>query len=168
MNEPKSREQEIREKLTAERKALYDKSFEEVMKFVESCKKYGDDYGGCVVAIGQAALAVMDHLGNEFGITGFQAGCINFEILRNWTYSGNKTSLKIVDFDDMLYPQYEHKFEKTITRSVWDALQKQAKERLGKKKDKGYAVHPEVLAHLQSIADGNVPFGYTVKEDHER
>lgn len=77
-------------------------------------------------------------------------------------YTNNECGLRIVDYDDMLYPQYEHKFEKTISPEIWSNIQKQADKKL---KDNTKHVHPTVIAHWKSIVNGVVPFGYSVKED---
>lgn len=81
-------------------------------------------------------------------------------------YPTNKVGLKITDYDDMLYPQYENKFEKTIPRDIFESLQKAAKEKLEKDVRPSYpTTHPLVVEHWQSIVDGKVPFGYTIEED---
>jgi hypothetical protein len=119
-------------------------------------------YGESPRAIAQAALAVAWQLAGEFGITGAQAGYVMFDFLRDWQYRSNKSGLKIVDYDKMLYPQYEHDFEKTIYKYTWEALQNSAKMLLEENKE---TANPEVVKHWESIAAGNVPFGYSVKEE---
>ena len=76
-------------------------------------------------------------------------------------YSGNECGMKIVDYDEMLYPQYEYKYQRTMRRDIFDALQKTAKKRL---EESEYA-HPDVIKHWKSIVDGNVPFGYVVTDN---
>lgn len=138
------------------------KSFEDLTAFLKNVKEnYNYDYGVAPRSIAQAALAVAWYLASEFGITGFQAGFVMWDFIQDWNFRNNKTSLKIVDYDNMLYPQYEHKFEKTISRRVWESMQKAAKENLETSKQ----AHPDVIAHWESIVAGKVPFGYTVKED---
>lgn len=135
------------------------KSFEDLTAFLKDVKEnYNYDYGVAPRSIAQATLAVAWYLSGEFGITGFQAGAVMWDFIKDWNFRNNRTSLKIVDYDNMLYPQYGHKFEKTISRRVWDGLQKAAKENL---ENTEYA-HPDVLAHWQSIVDGNVPFGFKI------
>lgn len=119
------------------------------------------DYGTVCHAIAALALAGAWYGCQKEGITGFQAGFVMWDFIREWEFSSNKTGLRLVDFDDMLYPQYDVKFEKTIPKHTWEALQKEAEEKL--KDIKG--VHPNVVAHWQSIVDGKVPFGYKIKED---
>lgn len=139
------------------------KTFEDLTAFLKDVKEnYNYDYGVAPRSIAQATLAVAWYLAREMGITGFQAGFVMWDFITGWQFTDNKTSLKIVDYDNMLYPQYAHKFEKTISSRVWESLQKVAKENL--EKDSEHA-HPAVVAHWQSIVDGKVPFGFTVKED---
>lgn len=157
-----SREFELKAELEAKRKEI--KTFEDLTNFLEDVKKNCNcGYGEAPRAIAQAALGTAWYLGSEFGITGFQAGFVMWDFVRDWLYPTNECGLKIVDYDYMLYPQYQYKFEKVISKDIWEGLQKQAKENL-EAKDQGY-VHPDVKAHWQSIVDGKVPFGYKVKVD---
>ena len=89
---------------------------------------YGHDYGTICHAFASGAIATvraMDH-SEHGGITGFQAGAIMWEFIRNWNYNHNKTGLKIIDFDKFLYPQYSDYFQKTISPEAWVAIQKEA------------------------------------------
>jgi hypothetical protein len=94
----------------------------------ELSEKYSHDYGTICHAVATAAIAAaraMDK-SDQGGITGFQAGAIMWEFVRSWNYSGNKTGLKMVDYDNFLFPQYSDEFEKTLSPSVWGNLQKEA------------------------------------------
>ena len=89
---------------------------------------YSHDYGTICHAIAAGAIATtwaMDH-SEQGGITGFQAGAVMWQFIRNWNYSHNKTGLKIIDFDKFLYPQYGDYFQKTISPETWAAIQKEA------------------------------------------
>lgn len=153
---------ELRDKLVEMRKKI--ETFEDLTEFLkyveENCN---EDYGGAPRSMAQACLAVGWYLSEKFGITGFQAGFVMWDFILGWAYTNNKAGLKMVNYDDMLYPQYWDKFEKTIRPDIWESLQKAAKENL--EEDRGYPVHPDVLAHWESIVAGNVPFGYVVKDD---
>lgn len=150
---------EIRDELREKRKNI--KSFEDLTAFLKDVEEnYNTDYGGAPRAIAQASLAVAWRLADVFGITGFQAGCTMWDFIRDWSYSHNKTGMRIVDYDDMLYPQYAYRFERTIPTWVWEEMQKEARERLNDKR----SAHPDVRTHWQSIVDGVVPFGYTIGE----
>lgn len=155
-----NREFEVKEQLEKERKDI--KSFDDLVAFLQRVKdNCNTGYGTAPRAIAQAALATAWFLSSDFGITGFQAGCVMWDFLRDWMYSGNKCGMKIVDYDEMLYPQYEYKYQKTMRRDIFDALQKTAKKNL---EEREY-VHPDVVKHWKSIVDGNVPFGYVVRDD---
>lgn len=86
-----------------------------------------------------------------------------WDFIEDWQYRNNKCGLKIIDYDDMLYPQYDYKFEKQLSQETFDALQSTAKELLSE--DIAYLVHPKVLKHWKSIAEGNIPFDYSIKEE---
>ena len=125
---------------------------------------YEHDYGTVCHAISACALAAA-YAANECdgacgGITGFQSGFVMRDFIKEWSYPSNKTALKIVNYDDMLYPQYEHKFQKTMQKETWEGIQKAANEELSAKNE---YVHPNVVAHWKSIVEGQIPFGYTIK-----
>lgn len=126
---------------------------------------YIHDYGTVCHAISACAIAAAWAASNEpgscGGITGFQAGFVMWDFIKQWLKTDNKCGLRLIDYDSMLYPQYGYKFEKTITPETWERLKLQAIKNL---EDIEYA-HQDVIAHWQSIADGNIPFGYIVKED---
>lgn len=147
-------------------KDAFDQTFETLPAFMKHVMDdYQHDYGTVCHAISACAIAAasaadtMD--GACGGITGFQAGFIMWDFIKHWLYEGNKTGLKIIDWDNMLYPQYEYKFDKTISKSLWEKIQEQAKESL---KNAPNAVE-SVVEHWQSIVDGKVPFGYKVIDD---
>lgn len=150
-----------RDKLALERKDI--KTIEDLAAFIKNVEEnYNYDYGVAPRSIAQATAAVAWYLTGKMGITGFQAGFVMWDFIKDWQYSGNECGLRIVNYDDMLYPQHDDKFEKTISLSVWSNLKKQAKKNL---EERSEHTHPAVLAHWQSIVDGVVPFGYVVKGD---
>ena len=71
--------------------------------------------------------------------------------------------MRLIDYDQMLYPQYDYKFiNREIDAYTWKKLQEKASNLLA---EKDTFVHPDVRKHWQSICDGGVPFGYTVKSE---
>lgn len=62
-----------------------------------------------------------------------------------------------IDYENMLYPQYEEMFDKTIPEKVWFKLKEEAQRLL----DVGTGSE-EIKEHWRSIRDGKVPFGYSV------
>ena len=123
---------------------------------------YPNDYGSVCVAVAACALAgvyAADSL-PQGGITGFQAGFIMFEFARQICYPGNKCGLRMINYDDMLYPQYENKFRQTISKETFESLQKTADEKL-----KADWAHPIVEEHWKSIVSGNAPFWYIIDDN---
>lgn len=119
------------------------------------------DYGKICYAISGCMLAVLNYIDRSEvgGITGFQASIIGWQMVRK-LICDNETSLKLINYDDMLYPQYERDFDKVIDEKLWKMLQEKAKEKLEKVPD----AHPDVIKHWQSIVDGKVPFGYKIRK----
>ena len=137
-------------------------------KFIDHIMNdYAHDYGTVCHAISACALAAAwaanEEKGACGGITGFQAGFVMWDFIRQWQYTRNKTALKVVDYDNMLYPQYEDKFQKTLTKRTWEGIQEEAGRLL--QEAEADPVHPDVKAHWESIVEGHVPFGYTITED---
>ena len=120
------------------------------------------DYGTAVHAVSACALAAAWAACDIEGLTGFQAGFVMWDFIKGWTKTGNKTGLKLVDYDSMLYPQYQYKFEKLISQETWESIQKEAKRRI---KEDGDHAHPLVVEHWKSIIEGVIPFGYKIGED---
>lgn len=133
-----------------------------VNKFIEHVfRDYNHDYGMVVHAVSAAALAAAWAGASELGITGFQASLVMWDFIQQWTHIGKEVGARVLNFDNMLYPQYEYKYEKTIDQKTWENLQKAAKKNLEETTD----ARPDVIKHWQSIVDGHVPFGYVVKKE---
>jgi len=126
--------------------------------------KYNHDYGTICHALASGAIATMWSMNKhpeQGGITGFQASCILWEIIRNWSYPHNKCGMRLIDYDDLLYPQYARKFSNTLSKESFDKL----KEVAAKKLSESGTIHPDVKRHWESIVSGNVPFGFVIKEE---
>ena len=150
---------EVKEILEKERKNI--KSLDDLMNYIQNIRdNYDIGYDTAPRAIAQAALATSYYLADMFGITGFQAGFVMWDFIKDWSFRGNKCGLKIVNYDYMLYPQYNYKFQKTIKKDTFEALQKAAENNLKKHQLSSSAV----IKHWKSIVDGNVPFGYTIED----
>lgn len=180
-----------REELQAKRREIGE-DFDKLVEFLKDVRdNYNYDYGTAPRAIAQASVATAWYLASVFGITSFQAGFVMWDFIKDWQYRDNECGLKIVDYDLMLYPQYEYKFtEKTISEWQWEALQKKAQKELDRIQEtvetynrsqaKGMEkfineegrdwvdtdfCNVRVLNHWKSIVNGIVPFGYRVEED---
>lgn len=156
-----STEFETKRELEAKRRNI--KTFEDLTEFLADVENnYNCGYGDAPRAIAQACLAIGWYLSNKFGITGFQAGFVMWDFVRGWSKTNNKTGLRLVDYDDMLYPQYSDKFDKTISKETWESIQKEAAKLLEEHEN---GVNPVVYNHWKSIVDGNIPFGYTLSNN---
>lgn len=127
---------------------------------------YPHDYGSVCVAVAACAIAGVYAADNtpQGGITGYQAGFVMWEFIRQLNYRGNKCGLRMIDYDNMLFPQYADKFEKTISSDTWKLLQEEAKKKI--EEDSAFA-DPAVINHWKSIVDGVVPFGYKIEGESE-
>lgn len=94
--------------------------------------QYHHDYGTICHAVAAAAIGAAWAVEKSpaGGITGFQAGAIMWEFIRQWNFSYNKTGLRIIDYDNFLYPQYAEKFDKVLSADVWKAIQKEARAKV--------------------------------------
>ncbi len=126
--------------------------------------KYEHDYG--TVCHAMAAVAVQAarkfNDGPQGGITGFQAGAVMWEFIKEFMHL--EGPMKLVQYNDMLYPQYFSKFDQTISSDIWKNLQAKAMENLIKAGN-NQSTHPNVIAHWKSIVEGIVPFGYVVANE---
>lgn len=148
-------------------KEATEQTIETLPKFIHHVMNdYEHDYGTICHAIAACSLAAVWAANkHEQGyITGFQASFVMWDFIKEWMYSSNQSGLRIVDYDDMLYPQYKDKFDKIISKETFECLQKAAQESLDEVKQ-GREAHPNVIKHWKSIVAGNVPFGYKIKED---
>lgn len=136
---------------------------EDLPAFIDKMmNKYIHDYGTACHAVSACAIAAAWAAAEKEGITGFQAGFVMWDFIRNWTKTHNECGLKLIDFDDMLYPQNKDQFEKrTISLNNWKRIQAKAKEKLEESPD----ANPDVVQHWRSIVDGHVPFGYSVLDE---
>ena len=129
---------------------------------------YKHDYGTVVHAIAAGAIASCYALNKtkQGGITGFQAGFLMWDFVKHWNHENNKCGLRIIDYDDILYPQYENRFRPTISKDIWEAVKQQAEENLSTfDMSAPFAPAPSVLQHWKSIVSGVVPFGLVVTDD---
>jgi hypothetical protein len=120
---------------------------------------YRHDYGTIMHAVAAAALAAAHAMNAspQGRLSGAQASVIPFEFWRQWMHLSD-VPLSFRKLEDMLYPQNADMF-RTITLDTFGWLQKRAAELLAEG-----GAHEKVKAHWQNIVDGEVPFGYQVKD----
>jgi|WetSurMetagenome_2_1015567.scaffolds.fasta_scaffold187732_2 hypothetical protein len=123
---------------------------------------YVHDYGTICHAVAAAAIAgayAIEHSPTG-GITGFQSGAVMWEFVQEWLHERGKP-LALVRYENMLYPQYQYKFEKIISQETWEWLQERAKRELNNTSNN--TANPSVVSHWKDIVEGKVPFGYKVR-----
>ena len=127
---------------------------------------YEHDYGTIVHAMTAGMVAAQSAINktDQGGITGFQASCIGWSMIREYMGIEGTSGARIINYDDLLYPHKENVFRE-ISQECWDSLQAQAKEMLGMEKE--VVPHPDVKAHWQSIVDGKIPFGMRLEPTEE-
>ena len=148
-------------------KAKHIKNPDELKEFIENVYSFGEypGYDECVHAMTSIAIAASWCANKHYKITGFQASCVGLEYLLHWTYDYRNTiGISVINWSDMLYPQKDHLFEKTITKDIFKALQEAAQKNLKAEETSSIPAHPRVIEHWQSIVNGIVPFGYELVE----
>jgi len=151
-------ESKIQDEWYAEAKAMtMDKLPAFLQKLTEDCKH---DYGTICHAIAAAGIAAMWAVERApvGGITGFQGGAIMWQVVEHW--QGIKGPARLLEYELMRFPQYQAQFT-TISKSTWEHLQKKAADDLAG--DCNH-MHPNVVAHMESIVAGTVPFGYRIED----
>ena len=128
---------------------------------------YQHDYGTIVHAMSAGMVAAFNAMNNssQGGITGFQAGALAWEMVRQF-HMDSDGPMRLVNFRNLMYPQYEEKFT-TVPKEAWEWVQEQAKAKLGDDAEVARIMehNPKLMDHLQSIVDGKVPFGLKIGGD---
>lgn len=130
---------------------------------------YRHDYGTIVHAISACSIAAAWACDRSLqgGITGFQSGFVMWDFIKHWSYETNKCGLRLLNYDNLLYPQYEKQFRPTISKSAWEEVQKKAKEELASiDYEAPFIAADSVIEHWKRIAAGIVPFGLTVVDSY--
>lgn len=143
----------LREEWQAEAREM---TIEKLPAFLNKLANFKHDYGSIVVALGAAATGAawaMEHSPTG-GITGFQASGVTWEFIMGWDCTKRSKPLRLVDYEDLCYPQYEGDF-RTIGPVTWKWVRERAETLL---KETPNAA-PEVIAHWKNITEGYVPFG---------
>lgn len=154
---------------SGEHKAWYERAKEiktvaELTEFVTELREgYQHDYDTICHAIAAAGIAAMwcVNSGPQGGISGFQAGCIMWEMIDRWGVF-DKGPKRMQCFYDLIYPQMEHKFTR-ISRQTWEMVKAEAKKRLAE----SGLMHPDVRRHMQLVADGHIPFGLALEPERQ-
>lgn len=125
---------------------------------------YEHDYGTICHALAAGAIATMKAMNKtpQGGITGFQAGAIMWEFIKNWMHFDGP--MRLLTYKDMLYPLNEDTYM-TISKDTHEWLIKEAKDRLSLSKEENEFISQNIRDHWEKIAAGEVPFGYKLKDE---
>lgn len=140
---------------------------QELKDFIDELnKKYSHDYGTICHFIAAAAVGAANAVqhGPQGGITGFQAGCIMWSIIDGWGVWGSGPK-QVIEWENLLYPQYDYKMPRSVTRRTFDHLQKKAKEGLNREQDRKGTMSAKVLERWTLVAEGRLPPGMEVREE---
>jgi hypothetical protein len=119
---------------------------------------YHHDYGTVCHALSAGAVATAYAMnraeGARGGITGFQSGCVMWSFIKHW--SDLTGPARLVKYEDLLYPQYDHKFT-DVSQEIMNWVKAEAEKKL--KEERLANVHPDVREHWEFLASGGIPFG---------
>lgn len=124
---------------------------EELDAYIRSLVDRPHDYGTCVYAMSMAAVATYNYVAHKLGVTGFQAGAADMDILRRTRHLERG---RILDYNNLLYPQYcdEEHFPswQVLIQKNKDWLREEAKKRLAENgiASDGVTRHWKTLAAL--------------------
>ena len=121
----------IQNKWYEQAKNMKPEDFQEFFRHLtEDYTHYYGTVCHAMAAIGLAAMwAFNKSEGARGGITGFQAGCVMWLVIKHMNYENNKCGLRLLNMDELLYPQYDYKFH-TIDGDTWKAIREEAKNRI--------------------------------------
>jgi hypothetical protein len=129
----------------------WPKTLKQLNEYIESLAKRNHEYGTCVYSVSMASVATFNYMAGVLGITGFQSGCADFDILRRTRHI--KGPFMLIKGEDALYPQYD------IPARVEKALEEWKpwlKEEAVKKLAESGSAHPNVVAHWENLASAEV------------
>lgn len=138
-------------------------TLDELPAFIDEMAASGRDYNTAAEATGAAAVATAWAMGNRMGLTGFQGGWVMWQFMKHWNGVGKRAPARLLDYENLLYPQYADTFE-AIPRDVWEWAQDEARKKIAEQDEKQHPMSDRVYAHWKSVAAGRVPFGLKVVE----
>ena len=123
---------------------------------------YNLDYGTQAKATAAVAFAAASAFANEARLTHFQWEAASMDLLGRMMCPFNKLGYEFLDYDDLMYPQYEYRFtERKISAAGAKKLKEEAQKMLDK--DGGYYAAPYVRDWWKKLARGEFPSWLIVK-----
>ena len=133
-------------------------------KFLDHLRDdYAYDYGTYARATAAAAFATASAFARHFGLTMFLWDAAALDIVGKMMFPQNKLGYVVLDYDDILYPQYEERFShRKISKEGAEDLKKEAQRLLDERK--GEMVSEWVVEWWKKLARGEFPKWLEVKE----
>lgn len=126
----------------------------------ELANDYEHDYGTICHAMAALGIAAMRALNNseQGGITGFQAGCVMWEFIKHFMHM--EGPMRLIEYKDILYPQFDDKFDKKLSKEMLEWLQEKAKKAM----DGNVMMSIAVAQRHHDIIAGKLPEGWSLEE----
>lgn len=127
-------------------------NLDELKAYIADLESKEHSYGSCVYAMSLAAVAAFNYMAGALGVTGFQAGCADMDIIKR-TRNMN-SGFRILNYENLLYPQYldsEH-FPSIADLMANNDLRKRLKETATEKLKEFPEAHPNVIAHWEKLS----------------
>lgn len=132
---------------------------EEISSMVESRDELYNDSSYGAAALALAAMNMMTHM---YNMTQSQMVWVMRQTICQTLLSEHDCGIKLLNYGDMLYPQYEDRFSCEINADTFAKLREKAIDLVNENEKSKFPACNDVVDHWKSIVDGKVPFGYTV------
>ena len=120
-------------------------------------------YDSAVHAVSALAIAGAWFGSRIEGITSFQASYVKFDFIREFNHIGTRVGLKVVDYDDLIYPQHTDDFIGVkIKERIWRSLQQACKRELSNHDSGCWAVRE----WWKDVCNGVIPDDIIVVSDN--
>lgn len=128
------------------------KTIEELSQYIKELIEYKHDYNTSGYAITKSLLATEMMMANVLGTTGFQHGYAHVSYITET--KGSKTGCAILNFDDMMYPQYDllEKVKGSIEEhKKSEHFIKEVKKRIKEDDKSDFKAHKDVRTHWEKL-----------------
>lgn len=137
-------------------------TIDDLFNFVEEIKQISfdtnEELNGLIALAGAATSTVF---AKHFGQTLGRNQSMNIVMTYINSFVMCDCPIKLLMYDEMLFPAYEARFDKVIPVHVFEYLQTRANFILSSEEVKS-KLNEDIISHLESISIGHVPFGYKV------
>lgn len=134
---------------------VWPETEEELLEVIRNVIKYeGNSYGTAARALTIVAEAAFNYIANVFGVSNFQASFAQLGFIIRMRHI--KSGIKILNYDDLLYPQYLERFRITPEQCIKENaswLKEQAKQKLEKEDN---LAAERVVEHWKFLANMGV------------